>query len=149
MTRSAVFAMAVLAASPLWWSGPAPAASSSSADDRLPPPSRLPAWRHAPATVTQAAAALRDACAAWPKESLTFSDARETDAPQEAPLCEVAMRPESARYEDRVFGGMLGAAAAGIGAVTFLGLRACLAGLLALGRTSWIAGARRFSARAR
>ena len=148
MTRSAVFAMAVLAASPLWWSGPTPAASSP-ADDRLPPPSPLPVWRHVPATVTQAAAALRDACAAWPKEPLTFPDTRETDAPQEAPLCEVAMRPGAARYEDRVFGGMLGAAAAGIGAVTFLGLRACLAGLLALGRTSWIAGARRFSARAR
>lgn len=133
MTRKHIaFSLAAFsAAAPLL---PLPAVSASSADQ--PAPTRPVAdakWGRPPEAVRNAQAALRDACAAWPKQVPLASEpsvlpATEEDQPYVS-SCHLALDPEGSSQSLLLQGGALGAAAAGIAAVVFKVARLLLFGL--------------------
>lgn len=105
-----------------------PASAATSADTPVPAlprsaPEPLPRWGRPPEAVRNAAAALRDACAAWPKLVPLGSEppaAPLTQADQQyVSSCNLALDPEGTGQLSLLQGGALGAAAAGIAAVAF------------------------------
>ncbi len=105
-----------------------PAATSPSAA-----PEPMPRWSRPPEAVRNAVAALRDACAAWPKLVPLASEssvplAAEEDQPY-ASSCHLALDPKGASQSLLPQGGALGATAAGIAAVAFKVAKLVLFGL--------------------
>ena len=132
--RIAVSLVAFVAAAPLL---PSPVAwASPSADSSAPPravPNPMPVWGHPPEAVRNAQAALRDACAAWPKQVPLASEPSaplgvEEDQPYVS-SCHLALDPEGSNRDALLLGGLLGATAAGIAAAVFKVAKLLLFGL--------------------
>ena len=132
--RIAVSLVAFLAAAPLL---PSPAAGASpSADTSALPravPKPMPVWSHPPEAVRNAQAALRDACAAWPKVVPLASEpsvplVAEEDQ-QYASSCHLALDLAGFNQGLLLQGIWLGAIAAGIAAVVFKVAKLLLLGL--------------------
>lgn len=136
MTRKRIAAslVAFVAAAPLL---PSPAVSASPSTDHLafPPAGPMPAprWGHPPEAVRNAQAALRDACAAWPK---VVPLALEPSVPlvaeedqQYASSCHLALDLAGFNQGLLLQGIWLGAIAAGIAAVVFKVAKLLLFGL--------------------
>lgn len=105
-----------------------PASAAASADTPVPAlphtgPEPLPRWGRPPEAVRNAQAALRDACAAWPKLVPLGSEppaALPAQADQQyVSSCNLVLDPEGTGQLSLLQGGALGAAAAGIAAVAF------------------------------
>ncbi len=115
-----------------------PASAAVSADTpaaALPraAPEPIPRWGRPPEAVRNAVAALRDACAAWPK---LVPLASEPSVPlatgedqQYVSSCHLALDPEGSSQSLLLQGGALGATAAGIAAVVFKVAKLLLFGL--------------------
>ena len=116
---------AALATASLPLMPPASAAVSADTPAALPraAPEAMPRWGRPPEAVRNAQAALRDACAAWPKLVPLGSEpptALLTQADQPyVSSCNLLLDPEGTGQFSLLQGGALGAAAAGIAAVAF------------------------------
>jgi len=127
---------AALAAASLPLMPPASAAASADTPAAALPraaPEPMPKWGRPPEAVRNAVAALRDACAAWPKLVPLASErsvllAAEEDQ-QYVSSCHLALDPEGSSQSLLLQGGALGAAAAGIAAVVFKVAKLLLLGL--------------------
>lgn len=115
-----------------------PASAAASADTpaaALPSaaPEPMPRWGRPPKAVRNAVAALRDACAAWPKlVPLASGPSVLMTAEEDQPYvssCHLALDPESDSQSLLLQGGALGATAAGIAAVAFKIAKIVLFGL--------------------
>lgn len=138
--KPALLALAALAAAaPLSvpapvWAGPS---SSQLAPEFTPPrPGSPPTWSHPPEAVRAAVAALHDACAAWPKETLPAAEppsspSAEADQPY-VESCSLALDPGGFAQLSLLQGGALGAIAAGLAFVAFQAAKLLLSGLTAV-----------------
>ena len=116
----------VAAALAAFWPLMPPAAASADTPAAASPsaaPEPMPRWGRPPEAVRNAAAALRDACAAWPKLVPLASEpsvlmTAEEDQPYVS-SCHLALNPEGVSQSLLLQGGALGATAAGIAAVMF------------------------------
>ena len=135
--KTTLFALAALAAMPLSlpspaWATPLETAPAAPARPSMPLPA--PRWNHPPEAVRTAAAALHDACAAWPKQIPAVLDPSTTpsgaeDLPYER-ACTVALDAEGFVQVTLLQGGALGATAAGIAVAMFLVAKFLLFGLV-------------------
>ena len=124
--HSIILVLATLAVAPVPLSRPAWA---SSPDAGFMPtaaptvPSPAPAWSgHPPEDVRTAAAALHDACTAWPKQVRLATELPrplDRDASEHARACNFALDPDNYAFSTMLEGGVFGAAAAGLAAVSF------------------------------
>ena len=138
--KSALLALAALAASaPLSvpapvWAGPSP---GQPAPEFTPPrPGLTPTWSHPPEAVRAAVAALHDACAAWPKQTLPAAEPpssppAEADQPY-VESCSLALDPGGVARLSLLQGRALGAMAAGLAFVAFQAAKLLLSGLIAV-----------------
>jgi len=131
LVLAAVMAAAALSLPAPSWAAP-PEADPVPAPKR-PVPAPTPEWSHPPEAVRTATAALRDACAAWPKQLPPASDVPvashdAADAPYVS-TCDLVLDPEDFGQVSLLKGGALGAAAAGVAAVVFKAAKFLLFGL--------------------
>ena len=138
--KPALLALAALAAAtPLSvpapvWAEPSP---GQPAPGLAPPrPGSIPTWSHPPEAVRAAVAALHDACAAWPKQTLPAAEPpssppAEADQPY-VESCSLALDPGGFAQLSLLQGGALGAIAAGLAFVAFQAAKLLLSGLTAV-----------------
>lgn len=140
-----LLALATLATGPML---PAPARADAPVPS-APHPAGVPeptVWTEPPEAVRAAAAALRDACAAWPRQvplppASTDPSAPRRGEPAEAVACDAALDPFGHKIEPMVLGALFAATVAGAA----LGTYATAAALLRLLR----GGVRRTASAAR
>jgi len=118
--------LAALAAVPLLLSAPTQAADPAAVEQPrpAPPPLPLPVWAGTPPeTVSAAVAALHDACAGWPKQVPSGSEAGrsplDASVARNARACEFALDPENYANGAILEGSMVGAIAAGLAVIAF------------------------------
>jgi len=133
----APFIVAAALAAASWPLMPTASASASADTPAVASPSAapepMPRWGRPPEAVRNSVAALRDACAAWPKLVPLASEpsvlmTAEADQPYVS-SCHLALDPEGASQSLLLQGGALGATAAGIAVAMFKFAKIVLFGL--------------------